>query len=95
MSEDVDLYLKYTNMFLADLWNEGNTELNISIEPRNVGSGVWFTATWKTANGEKRFVEAQRMRLLWERMIKRFLQDERVSRAVQAQSLSVGTIPSP
>jgi hypothetical protein len=77
MNDDLALYLKYNSMFLSDFWNQGNTDLNISINPRgNVESGVWFEATWKTASGEKRHVESQRHKLLWERIIKRFLEDE-------------------
>jgi hypothetical protein len=76
--ESIDFYLKNLNMFLFDFWNDGNTEFNISIWQRdNVQSGIWFEATWKTKAGEDRHVESQRMKLLWERAIKRFLEDSK------------------
>jgi len=74
--EAVEFYLKEHGMFLADFWSTGNTGLNIAIEPHNVQSGRWYTATWRTAKGEQRYITAQWWKLVWERTIKQFLSDE-------------------
>lgn len=75
--KDLEFYMKEHGMFLADFWNAGNSDLKIEIGPRNVESGRWYTATWMAYKGVPRQVTAQRHKLLWERIIKRFLQDER------------------
>ena len=74
---DLKFYLKHHGMFLSDFWSAGNFDLNIAIEPRSVQSGCWYTATWKTREGEDRYITAQWHKLIWERIIRRYLEDER------------------
>jgi hypothetical protein len=82
---DLEFYLKHHGMFLSDFWTEGNKDLQIGIEPRsNVESGQWYTATWHTANGAQRLIEAQRWKLVWERIVKQYLKDETRTRAARA-----------
>lgn len=71
----VQFYLKNHNMFLADFFSADNTDFNISISSRNVQSGVWYEATWKTGKGEKRYESAMWHKLIWERVIKQHLRD--------------------
>lgn len=77
MSEDLDFYKKHPKLFFADFFNAGNKELNIEIYPRdNVESGLWFAATWKAPNDGFRQVSAQKMSLMFERLMKEFLVNE-------------------
>lgn len=75
--EAFEFYLKEHGMFFSDFWAAGNEDFNLQIEPHNCQSGRWYTATWKTKDGQKRYVTAQWHRLVWERIIKQFLADER------------------
>lgn len=74
--EAIELYRANPNLFFADFWGAGNSNLNIAVEPHSVQSGRWYTATWQTQDGGRRCAEAQWWGLVWERIIKRFLQDE-------------------
>jgi hypothetical protein len=74
----VEFYLKEMGMFYADFWDAGNRHLTTLIEPRrDVESRRWYTASWLTAADDRRVVTAQTHRLLWERVIRQFLQDSR------------------
>ena len=74
----LEFYTKNPRGFRFDFWASGNKNLKIEVEPRaNVESREWWTATWQTEAGANQMIEAQRPSLLWERIIKRFLEDAR------------------
>lgn len=80
--QGLEIYQQYPGMFYTDFFNAGNSELKIEITPRNVQSGRWYEASWITADKQKRYVAAQWHKLVMERIIKQFLQDDSVSESV-------------
>jgi hypothetical protein len=72
----VQFYLKDHTMFLHDFFSAGNHEFSIAIGRRNVESGIWYEAKWKTKNGVERYQFAQYHKLLWKRVIEQFLRDD-------------------
>lgn len=76
--KDLEFYKKNQSLFLADFFHDGNSNLKVSIESRrDVESGLWFTATWQSYPDLPMEVSAQTMKLMWERVMKAYLQDER------------------
>lgn len=63
--------------FLKDFFRAGNLDFKLEIYPRNVQSGLWYSATWQSKAGRQRHVEAQWQTLLWERVIKTHLVQQR------------------
>lgn len=70
-------YLEHLRFFLKDFFAAGYQELNIEIYPRDIQSGLWWVATFTGPDERERRVESMWSKLMWERLIKKFLELEK------------------
>lgn len=73
----LEFCLQNLSMFLKDFFAAGNWDFTLDIHPHNCQSGLWFTASWVDKEGKTRYVMAQWQKLLWERLIKDYLIQQR------------------